>query len=57
MESKKLVKIHLSENLFTTAKYEDTDWNEFGVNVKTSSSSVKFYPWHSVMCIEIFEAE
>lgn len=56
MESKKLVKIHFSENLFTSAKYEDVDWNDIGVEVR-SFNGTKFYPWHSVMSLEIFEAE
>lgn len=56
MENKKLVRIHLSDNLYTTANYDDVTWDAKGVVVKIAKGRFKIYHWNHIAGIEIFEA-
>lgn len=54
MESKLYVKIHLSENLFTTVPYDDCFWDKNNVYIEIPSG-VKTYSRSQILELEIFE--
>lgn len=55
MESRLFVKIHLTENLFTTVRFNDCYWDKENVYIETPGG-VRTYDRRHILSLEIFEA-
>lgn len=55
MESKKLVRVHISENLSTTVPYDDFFWDSRYVYIECPNGQVKTYDRSCILGFEIFE--